>query len=260
MFIQGFCSNLVNNDSEFLPLIESEENYKLNLLSQPSDWEYRTKQIRYKYNSLGHRSCELHELPKDYLLFAGCSFTEGIGLKLEDTYSHIVSQQLGLGYYNLGLGGSCPSVSVKNIITFLSKFIHNMPKTIIVQWPYFLRYYKINPALWIEHHTPAGAEDTIYKALLENEDAYRYNIWERLYLLHFLHNIKYTGKVIELYTQNLEETNYIRGHDHTSNFTNIRWTRISSFVDYARDLSHPGSLTNKSFADKILKILNMPLT
>jgi hypothetical protein len=103
MFIQGFCSNIVNNDSEFLPLIESEENYKLNLLSQPNDWEYRTKQIRYKYNSLGHRSCELHELPKDYLLFAGCSFTEGIGLKLEDTYSHIVSQQLGLGYYNLGL-------------------------------------------------------------------------------------------------------------------------------------------------------------
>ena len=32
------------------------------------------------------------------------------------------------------------------------------------------------------------------------------------------------------------------------------------YNDYARDLGHPGSLTNKSYVDKILEILNTPLT
>ena len=259
IFSQGFCYNLVNNDSEFLPLIESEENYQRNLLSQPPDWEYRTKKIHYKYNSLGHRSCELHELPKDYLLFSGCSFTEGIGLKLEDTYSHVVADNLGIGYYNLGLGGSCPSICVKNIITFLSKCMNNMPKNIVIQWPYFLRYYRVVPYLYIEHHTPAGELHETYSSMLENNDAYMYNIAERIYLLHFLRNINYTGKLVELFTQNQEEIDYITGHDHTTNFTDKHSILLSNFVDYARDLGHPGSLTNKAFADSILKILKAPL-
>lgn len=259
MFLQGFAFNLVNNDSEFLPLIESEENYQRNLLSQPPNWEYRTKKIHYKYNSLGHRSCELSELPKDYLLFTGCSFTEGIGLKLEDTYSYLVSKQLGLGYYNLGLGGSCPAISVKNIITFLTKFINNMPKYIVIQWPYFLRYYTVVPYLHISHHTPAGEHSKLYNALLENDDAYRYNIGERLYLLHFLDNIKYQGKVVELFVQNIEEINYITGLDNTANFKNIHSMELPHFLDVARDLGHPGTLTNQSYANAILKILNAPL-
>lgn len=259
MFIQGFAYNLVGNDSEFLPLVESEEKYQDNLLSQPIDWEYRTKKIRYKYNSLGHRSCELHELPKDYLLFSGCSFTEGIGLKLEDTYSHIVANKLGLGYYNLGLGGSCPSISVKNVITFLSKFMHNMPKSIIIQWPYFFRYYRVVPYLHIEHDTPHRTKDNdlseTYKVLLQNNDAYMYNISERLYLLHFLHNIKYNGKLIEFFSQTYQEIDYIKGYDKSTNFTNLHSFEIPKCLDYARDLGHPGSLTNQSYADKILETL-----
>jgi DNA polymerase III alpha subunit len=42
----------------------------------------------------------------NYILFIGCSHTEGIGLELQTTYPYLVSEELKCDYYNLGLGGT----------------------------------------------------------------------------------------------------------------------------------------------------------
>ena len=83
--------------------LDSEENLHINLASQPNDWYYRNKTITYQYNEYGHRCKSIHDIDLDnYILFAGCSHTEGVGLELETTFPYLVSNQLGNDYYNMG--------------------------------------------------------------------------------------------------------------------------------------------------------------
>jgi hypothetical protein len=252
MFVNGFITS--NNpflDTEFLPLIESEESYKSNLLRQPFYWEYRNKNIKYKYNSNGHRSCEIDQLNYDYILFSGCSITEGVGLQEEDCYTHLVAKKLNKQFYNLGVGGSSPSIAIRNIITFLTKLKNNLPYAIVIQWPHFYRYYSIH-GFHHKHFTPADKTEPLYKALLMDNDVFRYNMMERSYLLHFLSILDYKGKLCEIYSENQHDWELLVAHDHYCGFTNTFQKTIPGNVDVARDLSHPGSKTNKLYAESIL--------
>jgi hypothetical protein len=235
----------------FIPGIEDENVHKSNLLKKPYNWEYRHKTIHYKYNSCGHRSVEIKDLSDDYILFAGCSVTEGVALKLEDTYPNLVAKELNKDYYNLGVGGSSPSVSVKNIIAFLSIVGNKTPAAIVIQWPHFQRYYRIDK-FHIQHFHPKQYNNSFYKELLIDNDAFRYNYTERLYLLHFLHNIKYKGKLVQLHWEIPPDLELITDLDHTCNFTNQNIEKLPDTIDHARDLSHPGSETHKLYSQKIL--------
>jgi uncharacterized protein (DUF2164 family) len=58
----------------------------------------------YEINSNGFRSPEFKK-DEPNIVFLGCSHTVGVGINLSDTFSHHVSQSLGLQNYNLGKGG-----------------------------------------------------------------------------------------------------------------------------------------------------------
>ena len=89
-----------------------------NLVKMPKDWYYRTHPITYEFNSFGHRSKELNAVDlENYILFTGCSHTEGVGLELSKTYSNIASQNIGSDYYNLGLGSTGIDILMHNLIT-----------------------------------------------------------------------------------------------------------------------------------------------
>ena len=46
--------------------------YEQNLIDQPDDWYYRSTDITYEYNSLGHRCKNIEDIDLDnYLLFSG---------------------------------------------------------------------------------------------------------------------------------------------------------------------------------------------
>lgn len=110
------------------------ENYKKSLDADPN-WYFKDKKITYNINSLGHRSKEIEELDlSNYILFTGCSHTEGIGLGMEDTFLHLVSQQLNCDYYNLGLGATGIDVVLHNLIIWFTN-IEKKPKLVIIQWP-----------------------------------------------------------------------------------------------------------------------------
>lgn len=98
----------------------------------------------YSYNENGHRTKPLKQLDtSNYILFTGCSHTEGTGLSVEETYPYVTSKLLGMDYYNLGAKGSGCDIMFYNIFTWLNKFVHK-PKLIVVQWPYQLRYARYN--------------------------------------------------------------------------------------------------------------------
>ena len=118
---------------------DTQESFDNNLKTKPNDWYYRTNQISYVRNNNGHRCKNIEELDLDnYILFAGCSHTEGIGLKLEDTYPYLLSQKLSCDYYNLSIGGTGIDVLNYNLVTWFAK-IKKPPKLLIVQWPHIVR-------------------------------------------------------------------------------------------------------------------------
>ncbi len=114
---------------------DNEELFLKNLKDKPNDWYYRDKEIIYSYNNLGHRSKNIEDVDLDnYILFTGCSHTEGIGLELDKTYANIVAKELNCDYYNLALGGSGIDTMMHNLNLWLHT-IKKQPKYIICQWP-----------------------------------------------------------------------------------------------------------------------------
>ena len=118
---------------------DTEELYQKNLMLQSKDWYYRTNEISYVRNTNGHRCKDIEDIDLDnYILFTGCSHTEGIGLKLEDTYPYLLSKKLNCDYYNLAVGGTGVDTLSYNITTWFAK-IKKQPKLLVIQWPHLLR-------------------------------------------------------------------------------------------------------------------------
>ncbi len=90
--------------------------------------------ILYRFNNFGHRCKDVDKIDLDnYILFAGCSHTEGEGLNVEDTYPFITAKELNCDYYNLGLAASGFDVLFFNVMTWLK--VYNKPKLIVLQYP-----------------------------------------------------------------------------------------------------------------------------
>jgi hypothetical protein len=195
---------------------DSEQNYKKNLKTQDDSWIYNHKQITYVRNSCGHRCKEIHELNEDFVLFIGCSITEGVSLSLEDTYPYVLSKMLNTDYYNLGIGGSGIDLLSFNLVSWFNH-IKKRPKFIIIQWPeIYRRFQKENNEIallgpWIKNKE--------YELELSG------NSLEHYYFL--------LKDIIQLYTNQLN----IPVIDF--NISDI------DYKDYGRDLKHPGILSHQ---------------
>jgi len=226
---------------------DTEELYQHNLKIQPNDWIYRSKEISYIYNDNGHRCKNISEIDLDnYILFTGCSHTEGIGLCLEDTYAYLMSQQMGCDYYNLSLGGTGLDVLSYNLVTWFSK-VKKPPKLLVVQWPY-------------------GARLTLSDAIQSDPTPfYTQGIWgakEYRELGDFL----ILGEQVNFFnTLNTLTRNIVKNiapcpiiEVRTQNDTRTPVDVIIKFMDHARDMkgndmiSHMGIMSNKFTAWGIL--------
>ena len=108
-------------------IMDTEENFKKNILTHPELNYYVTNILTYSFNNYGHRCKNVEDVDLDnYILFVGCSYTEGMGLYLEDGFPYILSQKLNCDYYNLGLAGSGIDIQLHNLTTWLLKY--NKPK------------------------------------------------------------------------------------------------------------------------------------
>lgn len=141
---------------------DSEKLYIDNLKLQPEDWYYRTNKISYVRNSNGHRCKEVADIDLDnYILYTGCSHTEGIGVELEKTYAYLLSNKLNCDYYNLSIGGTGIDVVNYNLAMWFSK-IKKPPKLLVLQWP---------------HHTRATTKFFENPKKITPDPWYNYGIW-----------------------------------------------------------------------------------
>lgn len=223
---------------------DSEENYTSNLKIQPEDWYYKENKVEYSFNSSGHRSKEIKDLDFDnYLLFIGCSHTQGVGVTLENTYPHIISKKFKCDYYNLGISATGIDVLEYNLLTWFFKF-NKKPKAVIAQFPdhsRFLSCYEGYSNLIPNGSWNIGSDKNVEKLLVNGEDTgffyARKNISYRL-----------INTVVQVPTIRLNYGSQVM-YDNTGE---VRFRRL----DLARDLSHPGIESHKAVADTVSTILN----
>lgn len=228
---ENFIGNPANFTTNFWGS-DKEHVYLENLSKQPNDWYYRTTGISYVYNSLGHRCKNIEDIDLDnYLLFTGCSHTEGIGLELEKTFPYIVSQSLGLDYYNLAIGGSGSDIMTHNLITWLST-VKKLPKALIVMWPQKARFCLNQNNSWSVFNATSSEDQTILEFMALGDQIGYFD-------------------TMQLLNEKLINTCY-----SDTKIIKLDSAYDIEYVDHARDLAHPGILANKNIANRILNQFN----
>lgn len=114
---------------------DSKEAYTDNLAKYGTSWHYYNKPISYKFNRLGYRMKQLEDVDYDnYYAFFGCSFTVGIGLKLEDTFAYRIAERANVDYINAAMGGSSVDFVYYNFINLMNN-APKKPKAVFINWP-----------------------------------------------------------------------------------------------------------------------------
>lgn len=231
-FIGEDCANEV---VEFCSRTE-EENFIEKLKTQPDDWYYRTAKIDYKFNSYGHRCKDISELNwNNYILFTGCSHSQGVGLELEKTYPYLVAQKDVCDYYNLGVSATGIDVVEYNLSLWFFKY-SKKPKAVIIQWPDHSRFVSQYPGY--DHLIPNGSwttDDFSKKMLVAGEDSGFFNARKYLNYLS-IHNV--IDVPILQYNFGAQAT-----YDH--------YEKVFKKIDLARDFLHFGVKTHEAIADNI---------
>lgn len=221
---------------------DSKNHFDEHLKTQPADWEYRTKRVLYHRNSLGHRCKELSELGDDFILFIGCSLTEGVGVALEDTFTYKLSQELGMDYYNLGLAGSGADLLCENLSNWFTN-IKKIPKLVVIQWPAPNRYYQ----RFADGLTPVGAWIAVRNGIVSDavKKATKYDFVDDTVIKNFVDAssagyFEHFANVLRTTTLqflNCLDIKYIE-------FTDEEFPKL----DVGRDLIHPGTKSNTKLA------------
>lgn len=218
---------------------DNEDTYRLNM-SDPQmkslllELKWDKLDITYKINQNGFRSPEFKK-DEPNILFLGCSFTAGIGLRLKDTFSYIVSQNLGLQNYNLGVGGGSSKACFRlgeywipklkpNIVVLLSP---NPARTEII-------VNEVPLQISVGEHFKSKAPElySYYKTWITNEENWR---------------LEYVAIQAALEKISKDVGALFIGLDNETDFK-IQKT----YFDKARDLQHPGRGAHKLTAKHIL--------
>ena len=210
---------------------DTERLYYKNLEKQPTDWYYRSNEISYNYNLLGHRCKNIEEIDlSNYILFSGCSYVEGMGLELENTFPYLVSNELKTDYYNLGIGGSGIDIMTHNLVLWLST-VKKLPKAVVILWTHEERFTTLSQTdgrfeLNIPHTVDTDKARFMSLGMQIGYFSTRKNLNSRL--------------ITQLYKK-----------------TNIIELEYNDLVRYdlARDI-HPGIVSHKILAKKITALLN----
>lgn len=214
--------------------------------------------IKYLLNDQGYRID--HDYDEDGIVFYGCSFTFGVGLNKEDTFSGIVSEELGLANFNFGIPGVGLDASVIHALCLLRHTVKK-PKAMVVltppprRWNYFHGYQVVT--------TSAGQIQRYRDITEEYQDSMEYQC-----VTDDMNNLIQTTKNIMVLRSVAEELNipfvwadfskdFNREYKafHYYEFCHQRGKDSLDEFDMARDLVHPGPKTHQEWADIILKLI-----
>ena len=211
-----------DNEALYLKNIKEPKRYE-----QLSNLGFLDTQIHYKYNSHGFRTDEFDDSVE--VVCFGCSFTMGTGIHAEDTWPSQFEHKTGLKTANLGLAGS----SNDTVFRLAGHYLHLL---------------KPKYAIWVQ-------TDMSRIEILEDSPPISLNI-----LAADKHNPYANDEFIKTWfscdtNQQLQLQKNTLAFQMLCSLENIIPIIISKnevpFLDYARDLIHPGKLSYQKLAETV---------
>ncbi len=230
--------------------------------------EYTPDTVFYNFNSSGYRSDEL--APTEYL-FLGCSYTQGIGIPLDHTWSKRLHNDItpNQPYINLAFQGGGFSYFIRTLLKCISIVT---PKTLILVWPYGWRHEMVTTNNQLFIWTTANTGSSLPQAI-DRDRVVAYELYQTTTQNHFeiVQGLQTIATICRLANVQFVHTGWIYSDEKlpslfentvgaignyipTTTFNNIkRWEHLPSL---ARDSSHPGRIHNLSFYEEIRCGLN----
>jgi hypothetical protein len=184
--------------------------------------------IEYSYNSHGFRCDEFDNRPSALAL--GCSFTEGIGLHLDQTWPTQLSHMLDLPVWNLGSGGGSIDTSFRMLDHYIQRL--NL-KFVFMLTPSAARF---------EYCDIHNGFPIMSIGNLENHESFAKEWLAQTF------NADYNTKKTMLAMQKLCEDQDIPIFTHSSESAIVGNYKCDQ-IDLARDLMHRGTVYQKYVAD-----------
>ena len=214
---------------------DSEELFEKNLIDryvELSDNGWIEHNFTYKFNSQGFRCGEF--TTTDAIAFFGCSFTLGVGLPVENTFASLICNEAKVGCYNFGQAASSSDTAFRLAYYWLPII---KPKVVILMKPGRYRKELILKDSFEKLMPTTPVKSKLMPFYLE---------WCYTPDNSFLNAEKNL-----LAIQNICSNLGIKFLSFDSEFD---IPRIPG--DFARDLLHPGILSNRQVAENILRVLN----
>jgi hypothetical protein len=200
----------------------------------------------YSYNELGFRGDSIHK--KGFKVMSiGCSFTEGVGVNYNETWSAQVCSHIENSVnLNFGASGRSNDYISRCLISYCDKI---QPDLVLILYTFnhrkeiYTRDGGVEPFMpttswgWLET-TEEGCEMQNHLVSVQNKNADFIN-WYKNHLLikNYLENKKIP------FIWNSLDTDYIDDNKFITPYT--------PFIDFGVDGSHPGKLHNNQYSNKL---------
>ena len=239
---------------------DTEENLRDNH-SEISPY-FQTAEISYDWNAYGYRTpYDFDDLPDKFALCFGCSYTEGVGVGDSDTWPSRLANYLGFPCVNLGISGGSSDVIVANSRLWMQNRFAK-PYAVFIQIPETSR----EPRVYISggRKDDAGFGSTTvvnpswdldpnhYNKSAIDDRATKQNITSRHWVTS--NNLSMTalawqnmGVPVLFFTYDNDGDIVYHSHDVLRVTGDMMMTKDDK-VDFARDLSHNGYITNENIA------------
>lgn len=226
---------------------DNKKNYKK--MDSPK-WHYHNSNgnLLYKFNRLGYRTVELDNLPKDYILVFGCSYTEGVGLYDNEIWCHRLGNELGIPIVNLAKAGTGPDILNFNTQLFI-KSNFAKPRAVINQWPQIARKtfgYMHEEGLRLEdrniHTTESLYDDDPTRRYERLDSTWYFKRWAMEEGQQEYEGAVHINSVTNIWNAyNIPVLNWTFDSDYKTRFnTNLYKSVTTNFTDRARDNAHDG--------------------
>ena len=233
------------NEKKNFWLPDSIRSFRKNQKRLGKDWKYRDIEILYTTNEFGFRTKSHFDIDwKESIVILGCSNVFGIGLENRKTLAKQLEKLVGVDVINLGIPGSALDLAVFNSFFIYENLPH--PKAIIQVWTSPERYSQFYLNGDIETMAPftKGFDpklNSAFKNLIHIEQDRA--LWRN------------SSSVYREYSF-FDDWLYLEKDFGIKKDLGIE---IFDELDKARDLSHPGDLTNLKAAEIVKKDLDKVL-
>ena len=216
--------------------IDTRELYEKNLLIQAAEWSWRDRSIRYDLNTQGYRCEEWSSIDwNSSILCFGCSMTFGIGVDTDQTWPHYLSLVSGHPCVNLAQPGASVAFNWANSVKLLAQGIR--PRAVIYYWPDYSRSFEfveglrtVNWGSWIKPQLSPGQLGHVGSAWAVNP------VHARAMSLLYMQSLNWSCPRLDL----TWSPDPLPGQQHHL----VK-------LDHARDLRHPGPVSNQQFAQDV---------